>query len=163
MSDATEHDFPTPVLEDPETEAGYMHHYVPIPAEVAAALDADGVTHVEGTLDAGSGTRPFRRALHRQPDGSLRLKFGAGWLREAGAAVGNVARVTLHEDPDPGRVDMPGELSAALDLDPEASKAWAALSPSRRKTHAYHVGRAKRTDTRIRRALSILDEIKRSD
>lgn len=154
------HEFPAPVLLDPAVEAGYMHHYVPVPDEVARSLGDAGTTHVEGTLDAGAGPRPFRRALHRRPDGSARLKFGEGWLREAGAAVGAVATVTVREDPDPGRVDVPDELAAALDLDPEGARAWAALSPSRRRTHAYHVGRAKRGETRVRRALAVLDEAK---
>ncbi|MEM9997703.1 MAG: YdeI/OmpD-associated family protein [Bacteroidota bacterium] len=159
MSTETRHAFPAPILRDPEVEAGYMRHYIPIPVQVADALDAAGVTHVEGTLDPGARAHPFRRALHRQPSGTLRLKFGEGWLRDAGAAVGALVHLELWEDPDPNRVDIPGELAAALDLDPVALEAWKQLAPSRQKTYAYHVGRAKQSATRSRRALSVVREI----
>ncbi|MEM0960990.1 MAG: YdeI/OmpD-associated family protein [Bacteroidota bacterium] len=68
--------------------------------------------------------------------------------------------VTVAEDPDPDRVDLPDELQAALDLDPVASAAWRALTPGRQRTLAYGVGRAKRPETRVRRALALLDQVK---
>lgn len=150
--------FPAPVLSDPEIKGGYMRHYVPIPVQIADALSQ--VTHVEGHLDAGAGACSFRRALHRQPNGELRLKFGAGWLREAGAAVGTLVHIMLSEDPDPSRVDLPSELAAALDLDPAAFEVWKHLAPSRQKTYAYHVERAKQSTTRVRRALNVICEIR---
>ncbi|MEM8599822.1 MAG: YdeI/OmpD-associated family protein [Bacteroidota bacterium] len=159
MSAPTQHAFPAPVLRDPETEAGYMRHYVPIPVQVADELDALGVTHVEGTLDAGSGACSFRRALHRQPSGALRLKFGEGWLRDAGAVVGTIVHLELRKDPDPSRVDVPDELATVLAQDAAAFEAWSQLSPSRQKTYAYHVRRAKQSSTRVRRALSVVGEI----
>lgn len=157
MSAETAYTFPAPVLRDPEVAAGYMHHYIPIPVHIADILNE--VTHVEGTLDAGRGTSTFRRALHRQHSGELRLKFGEGWLREAGAEVGSIVHVVLAEDPDPNRVDVPPELAAALDLEPSAAEAWGQLAPSRRKTYAYHVGRAKQSSTRVRRTQKVIREL----
>ena len=143
------HEYPAPVLVDDEVEAGYMKHYVPVPTAIADALG--GAAHVEGTL----GGVPFRRTLQRTPDGGARLRFGAGWLRDAGIAPGAVVTVTLREDPAPDRVDVPPELQAALDQDPGAKAAWAALTPGKQRTLTYGISRGKREETRIRRAVAL--------
>ncbi|MEM7789247.1 MAG: YdeI/OmpD-associated family protein [Bacteroidota bacterium] len=146
--------FPAPVLVDPEAEPGYMKHYVPLPEAVADALD--GHDRVEGTL----GGHAFRRTVQRRPDGARWLRFGAGWLRDAGLAVGEVVLVEVGPDLDPDRVDLPAELEAALALDPEAARAWDALPPGKRRTLAYGVGRAKRPETRERRALALAEAVR---
>ena len=150
----TPHEFLAPVLLDPDVEDGYMKHYVPLAKDIAASL-ADA-PRVVGTIDGHA----FRRTIQERPNGEPCLRFGKGWLWDAGLAVGAVVPVTVAEDPDPDRVDLPDGLEAALDLDPVASAAWNALTPGRQRTLAYGVGRAKRPETRGRRALALLDQVK---
>lgn len=150
-------EFTAPVLFDPEVDDGYMKHFIPIPDAVARSLDAAGAVRLAGTLD----DRTFRRAMHRRPDGSRCLKFGQAWLREAGLFDGAEVHVTLGPDPDPDHVDLPDELAAALQADPEATAAWQSLTPGRQRTLAYGVTRAKRPATRQRRAAAVLEEVVR--
>ena len=147
------HRFPAPVLFDPEVEAGYMKHFVPVPEDVARSLQ--GAARLVGKLD----DRPFRRVFHERPDGSPCLKFGAGWLAEAKLTEGDEVIVELAADPEPDRVDLPEELELALAADPEAAMAWAALTPGKQRTLAYGVERAKRPETRRKRATATLEQV----
>ncbi|MFK7989460.1 MAG: YdeI/OmpD-associated family protein [Sandaracinaceae bacterium] len=142
-------EFVAPVLFDPAVEAGYMKHFVPIPSDVAARLGS--AKRRVGSVDG----RPFRRVMHRRPDGSPCLKFGEGWLREAGLPDGTEVLVVLGEDPNPDAVDLPDELQAALSNDAEAKLLWTMLTPGKQRTLAYGVERAKRPDTRRRRAAAV--------
>lgn len=148
------HEFPAPILRDPAVADGYMKHYVPLPEPVAEALG--GSPRVAGTL----GGVPFRRTVQRRAGGERCLRFGAGWLRDAGLDVGAVVPVRVGPDPEPDRVDVPAELDAALSLDPGARAAWRALPPGRRRTLAYGVARAKRPETRERRARALAESVR---
>lgn len=130
-----------------------MKHFVPIPDRVATALEGAG--RLTGSLDG----RPFSRVMHRRPDGSRCLKFGEGWLREAGFADGTEVRVTLAVDPNPDAVDLPAALRTALSDDAEAALLWTMLTPGKQRTLAYGVARAKRPDTQRRRAAAVLSQL----
>lgn len=51
----------------------------------------------------------------------------------------------------PAEVDLPEELVAALDADPELAEAFAALTPGRRKSYAIALASAKTSATRVAR------------
>lgn len=148
--------FRTYIRQDPDIPDGYMKHYVPIPDDVADELAAHGITHVAGRLD----DHDFRRAIHERPDGVRCLKFGMTWLRGTGLAVDDEVIVELAADPDPDRVDVPDELAVLLGDAPDVFAYWETLAPSRRKMLGYHVERAKRADTRQRRARKIMDDLR---
>ncbi|GAB5521650.1 MAG: hypothetical protein RhofKO_39010 [Rhodothermales bacterium] len=154
MPDApASYDFMAPVLLDPEVEDGYMKHYIPLPEGIAEALAAS--KRIIGTLDGHA----FRRTIQQRPNGEPCLRFGKSWLRDAGVPIGAVVPVTCGPDPDPDRVDLPDELASALDLDPVGAKAWHALTPGKQRTLAYGIARAKRPETRIRRALAVIADV----
>ncbi|NDV49428.1 MULTISPECIES: YdeI family protein [Roseobacteraceae] len=48
-------------------------------------------------------------------------------------------------------LELPEELVAALDADPELAEAFHALTPGRQKSHALQIGGAKKADTRVAR------------
>ena len=52
---------------------------------------------------------------------------------------------------EPSEVDMPPELIEALDADPELAEAFAALTPGRQKSWAFHLSTAKTSTTRLSR------------
>lgn len=94
--------------------------------------------------------------------GDRRLMLGAGWLRDAGLDVGDRAELVLRPQPDPDHVEMPEELSAALDADPVADHAWSLLTPARQRTLAYTVARPKRSETRLRKAAELAADLRNS-
>ncbi len=132
-----------------------MKHFVVVPAEVAQRFSDAGHSRLRGSID---GT-PFSRAFFRAPDGEVRVRFGMGWLSDAGLSVGDVVTVTLDEDQDPERVDVPEELGALLEADPVAEHAWEELTAGRRRSLVYGVERAKRPETRQRRAQAVVDQV----
>ena len=48
-------------------------------------------------------------------------------------------------------IDMPDELTEALDADPELAEAFQALSPGRRKSYMFNLNQAKKSATRTAR------------
>ncbi|MCB9554101.1 MAG: YdeI/OmpD-associated family protein [Myxococcales bacterium] len=149
--------FEATIAFDPAVADGYMKHYLPLPPAVAAALVEGGVSRVVGTV----GAVGFSRVVYDRPDGSRCLRFGEGWLRDAGLGVGDAVAVTLGPDPDPEHVEVPAELAAALDAQPGVALAWAALTPGKRRTLVYGVERARRPETRARRAAAVVEEVAR--
>ena len=152
MSD--EHAFKAAISFDEDQEKGYMKHFLPIPAAVAEALAS--VPRVEGQL----GALPFRRRLMRTTAGTPCIKFGEGWLQDAGLEVGDVVSVVVWPDPEPDRVDVPEALAEALARDPDVGAYWETLTPGRRRTLAYAITRAKRRATQERRAEALVDEMR---
>ncbi len=146
----SDHVFAGPVL---RTTAGIGMHYVPIPAEIDDALD--GARVVVGTLcDV-----PFRRAVQGRGNGAPKLMFGKKVLAEAGLRLGDTAFVEMSAG-DPDAVDLPAELAAALELDPEAGARFATFTPGRQRSLGVHVDQARRPATRERRALDLCEKIR---
>jgi len=140
---------------DRTVPSGYMKHFVSVPENVAKALGLSGPVRVRGEVEGAS----FSRVLHWSGEGRPYLRFGEGWLRDAGVQPGDRVTVVLERDPSPDSVEIPAELADALSARPEAEEAWAEFTPGKRRTLAYGVERAKRQATRERRAEKVVDEI----
>lgn len=56
-------------------------------------------------------------------------------------------------------VEMPEELTDALDNDPELAEAFDALTPGRQRSYAYALNTAKNSETRVRRIEKFRDHI----
>lgn len=148
--------FQAPLVVDPAVPDGYMKHHVALPESLARELAAAGVTHVEGRI---AGTS-FRRSLHPTPAGGLCLRFGVSWLRDAGLTPGTMVDVEIAADPDPDRVDVPDELAAVFEADPAAEHLWSGLTPGRQRTLVYGILRARRSETRARRAEALVTHLR---
>ena len=55
---------------------------------------------------------------------------------------------------------MPEELSAVLETDEEATLVFEKLTPGKKRSIIHYIATAKQTDTRISRALKIVDFLK---
>jgi hypothetical protein len=130
---------------------GHMKDYVLIPESVAKALEEAGYKHVERKLN----DTPFRWVLHLRDDGSTCLKFGESWLDSANLKVNTPVTVQLAPDLEPNRVNLPIELLAELQREPQIMEVFSELSISKQKTLAYGVEWAKKLETRIRRSQAI--------
>ncbi len=56
-------------------------------------------------------------------------------------------------------VDMPAELTDALDADPELAEAFQALTPGRQKSYLFALNQARQPATRIARIEKFRDKI----
>jgi hypothetical protein len=76
---------------------------------------------------------------------------------QAGIEASDIVTFTLELDTEPPTVEVPDVLAAALDADPQAQAAFAALARTHRKEFARWVAEAKRQETRERRIAKTLE------
>ena len=94
----------------------------------------------------------------------MRGEFLLGLNREvregAGVKVGDSVAVEITLETAPRDVDVPAELSTALNGDPAAGAAFNALAYTHRKEYARWIGEAKREETRRRRVAQALEMLR---
>jgi len=56
-------------------------------------------------------------------------------------------------------IDMPEELTEALDADPELAEAFNALTPGRQKSYMFNLNQAKKSETRAARIEKFREKI----
>ncbi|UOR01613.1 YdeI/OmpD-associated family protein [Leucobacter allii] len=129
----------------------------------ALELSADQVAELGGGKRAAVlvtiGGRTARLRL-----GSMGGRFLIGLSKaaraELGVEIGDAVEAEIALDTAERAVDLPAELAAALDAEPQLRRAFDALAPSHRKEHARAVAEAKRSETRERRIAAVLDALR---
>ena len=137
-------------------EDGMKHHVVTVPPRVADTFEAENVRRIILTI----GEFSYRRAIQRKKDGRRYVVLGRPILKETGLQEGSHVTVKIAEDSDPDFVEMGAEFSEVLELDPEAKARWDTFPVGKRRSLAMYVTTAKRSDTRIRRALELAEKIR---
>ncbi|HSK93387.1 MAG TPA: YdeI/OmpD-associated family protein [Candidatus Angelobacter sp.] len=117
-----------------------------VPAEVVESLGRGKRPPVQVTI--GPHTYPSTVAVM---DGRYLVPLSAENREAAGVAAGDEVQVELIIDEAPRSVEVPDDLGAALDAEPEARRTFDALSNSNRKWHVLQVTGAKTDETRARR------------
>jgi hypothetical protein len=125
---------------------------VRVPDDVVAALGSGKRPAVTVTLNGGYTYRSTVAVM----GGQYMLPVSAEVRAGAGVAAGDELDVDLELDTAPRAVDVPADLRAALDAEPAAAAAFAALSYSRQRAHVLSVEGAKTADTRLRRVEKVL-------
>lgn len=125
-----------------------------IPSDLAEKW-GPGRKAVRGTI-AGCA---FRGTASRG-EGVLRVPIPRGLCEKAGVSRGDTVEVALELDRNPRRVDVPDELRAVFEEDPEVAALYGKLPPSHRRAWAAYVAEAKRPETRARRARRAPDGIR---
>lgn len=122
---------------------------LPLPPRIVAALGP--TRRVEGEI----GDHPVNLAITRAPvrDGPF-LWTGRALLDAVGIEPGEPVEIRLRPAPDDA-VDTPPDVVHALRA-AEATAAWAALTPGRRRTLLHPVASARRPETRARRIGALL-------
>ena len=117
-----------------------------VPAEVVESLGRGKRPPVQVTI--GPHTYPSTVAVM---DGRYLVPLSAENREAAGVAAGDEVQVELIIDEAPRSVEVPDDLGAALDAEPDARRTFDALSNSNRKWHVLQVTGAKTDETRVRR------------
>jgi len=144
--------FAAPVL---RSGTALSFHYVPVPAESAAALLAAGTRRVVATMNGHAA----RRAIVTH-EGAPVLIVGRGLMRDVGVREGETVFCDVVPDPEPDRVDLGDELEAVLADDTEAADRFFGFTTGRQRSMASYVTGAKRTETRLRRALELAHKLR---
>jgi hypothetical protein len=107
----------------------------------------------------GKARAPVRGTVNGAPFRSTVAVYGGvaylgvtkALRKEAGADIGDEVDVDVEQDDAPREVDVPPELAAVLQRDPEAARAFEKLSYTHRKEYARWIAEAKRAETKQRR------------
>jgi hypothetical protein len=130
--------------------------FVSLPAEVLARLGGGTRLRVRGTLN-GVG---FRSSTMPTGGGAACLGVHRATREAAGAALGDTVVVEIEVDDAPWEVELPAELAGALASEPSLRAAFEGLALSRRRELASSVAGAKREDTRARRVVRIVEQLR---
>ena len=130
---------------------------VVVPAEVLAALGGRATKRVVVTL----GGQALRLGLLPLEGGGRYLMLNKDVCRTLGIALGQELHLTIEPDPNPNHVDLPDELAEALAAWPEAETAFNGYSGAHRRAMARLVAEARQPETRIRRAVQLVERLGR--
>jgi len=128
---------------------------IPVPDEIVAGLGPGKRHAITVTINGHSyrsSVAPYR--------GKYMIALSAENRSLAGVAGGDEVDVTVELDDQPRTVDEPEVLRAALDADPAARAAFAALSFSNQRRHVLAIEGAKTDATRQRRLDATLAELR---
>ncbi|MBS0332689.1 MAG: YdeI/OmpD-associated family protein [Proteobacteria bacterium] len=114
--------------------------------------DADGVLEPQGPNSQAPGMIRFT-ALGQVAEKAPVIR---AYLRQL---MDHAEAGTEPPKPPPREIDMPAELTDALDADPDLAEAFHALTPGRRKSYLFALNQAKQPATRIARIEKFRDRI----
>ncbi|MEV7606889.1 YdeI/OmpD-associated family protein [Paenarthrobacter sp. NPDC089322] len=77
-----------------------------------------------------------------------------------GAAAGDTVEVGLEVDTEPRVVEVPEDLAAALETEPEAKAFYGTLNYSSQRRYVEPIGEAKTEETRARRIAKVVADLK---
>jgi hypothetical protein len=133
--------FRTTILQSGKTATG-----IPVPEHVVDALGGGRRAPVTVTLNGYT----YRSSIAVM-SGTPMISLSAEHRTAAGVAGGDEVDVDVELDMAPRTVDVPPDLAAALDAEPEARVTFDALSYSNQSWHVLQVSGAKTDETRQRR------------
>jgi hypothetical protein len=138
----------------PVTWGRATYTVLPLPDDVAAALERAGARRVEGEI----AEYPVNLALSRAPvlDGVF-LWAGKSLLDRIGIEPGQTVEIRLRPAPD-AVVDTPDDIAAALRGGGVLAR-WEALTPGRRRGLLYRIDTARTAATRARRIAALVTEL----
>ena len=137
-------------------ESGVVTHVVPVPAEIAEDYIAAGHRRVLISLNGAE----VRRYLFQAANGQHGVMIGKSVIRQLGLSMHEPLVVELRPDPDPEALDLCEELLAVLEQDKEATTGFYALTLGGQRNVAFFVNSAKRSPTRIKRALEMARKLR---
>ena len=133
----------------------FTHTILVVPDEIIDSLPLKGRVRTKGTINK----TPFALAIQHKKDGSRFFMVSAQLRRTAKIGSGDLVSVIFWLV-DPDVVDVPEELRAVLDQDVEGLKLWNTFTPGVQRGLAHYVNSVKNADSRIKRAIEIVEKAK---
>lgn len=108
------------------------------------------------------GGKPFPCAL--MPWGDIfYIMVNKQRRAELGLEVGQMVDIVLEKDESKYGMPMPEELQEVLNQDPEGEAMFEKLTPGKKRSMMYFIGKVKDVDRRIHTALIFVEHIKRNN
>lgn len=130
-------------------------HFVRVPSRVTKFFGTKGRVRVLGTMNGEA----IDRALIPDGEGGHEIIIGTDVRKKTKSVEGGKVVIEIYRNPSPDEIDIPEELTAAIEMEPEAIQKFAKMTPGMKRNMAYWVNSGKLTETRVKRALEILRRI----
>lgn len=130
-------------------------HYVRVPSNVTKFFGTKGRVRVLGTMNGIS----VDRALIPDGDGGHEIVVGTEVRKKTKTVEGEKVVIEIHRNPAQDEIDIPEELTEAINMEPEAIRKFAKMTPGMKRNMAYWVNSGKLPETRAKRAVEILRRI----
>lgn len=140
-----------------EIDGVFLKTAIYLPMEVIRKLPA-GRVRVKGLCNGA----PFALAVLHLKDGSRYFAVSAALRKAAGVRVGDPVKVSF-TIVNPDELEIPEELEAVLEQDDDARKAWDKLTTGYQRSLVHYITSVKNVDSRIKRALDLLNRAKRGE
>jgi hypothetical protein len=142
------------ILEKRKTKIG-GNHFVRVPVSVTKFFAAKGSVRVLGTMNGVE----VDRALIPNGEGGHEIIVGTDVRKKTKVEEGQKVVFEIYRNPAPNEIDIPEELSAAIEMEPEAIRKFAKMTPGMKRNMVYWVNSGKLPETRVKRAVEILRRI----
>lgn len=128
---------------------------IEVPEDVVQALGAGRRPPVIVTMNGES----YRSSVAVM-GGRNMVSVSAANRELTGVAAGDTVEVDLELDTEPRTVDIPDDLAAALDAEPEAKAFYGTLNYSSQRRYVEPITDAKTAETRSRRIAKAVEDLK---
>lgn len=102
----------------------------------------------------------FQCALMPQKTGDFFININKERRKKMGVVVGEPLTVVLTKDESPYGIPVPEEFEALIEIDELGNKLFHALTPGKQRSLLHLIGKPKKSDTRLRKAIVIIDYLK---
>ena len=134
----------------------WMFHIM-IPDDIVQPFLQEGHKRVVCEIE---GLESFHCALMPKGDGQYFINLNKERRKKLGLHLGAEINVQLKIDQSKYGLPMPEELGELLKMDEEGNYIFHQLTPGKQRTLIHIVGKHKRSETRLRKAVVIVDYLK---
>ena len=131
---------------------------MPVPQEVASQFMPD--RKPVRMVCVLNNSVEFQCAIRPKGDGGFFINVGVPIRTEAKLTLGCKLFVKVWRDESPYGRDMPEELAELLAIDPEGDRLFHQLLPSHQRGIIHYIASSKIVQTRIDRAIKMIDRLK---
>ncbi|KAB2917563.1 MAG: DUF1905 domain-containing protein [Bacteroidetes bacterium] len=133
----------------------YMHYILIVPDEIIERINKQGRIRTKGTMNGS----PFALAIQNLKTGERYFSVSAPMRRAAKIQL-SVPVQTEFILVDENELDIPEELIAVLDEDPEGKAAFDKLTTGSKRGLIHYITSVKNVDSRIKRAMQLVEKAK---
>lgn len=136
-------------------DAAFMQYIIVVPDEVMERIDKKGRIRVKGTMNGVA----FALAIQNLKTGERFFSVSAP-MRKAAKIQLSVPVQVEFVLVDENQLDVPEELTAVLEEDPEGKAVFEQLTVGYRRSLIHYITSVKNVDSRIKRAIQLVQKAK---
>ena len=147
----------TAIITFMDDSALYGGHVI-VPAAIAERLTEDVPDRrLIATLN---DREEFHCALQPKGDGTCFIHVNKDRQKKLGLGIGDEVRVSLRPDDSRYGMAVPEEFAVLIEQDPEGDRCFHLLTIGKQRSLLHIINTAKRSDTRLRKAVAIIEYLK---